>query len=110
MYWWIKYRNYWFTYNRIDDAYKEEYLQRMRQEFKRAMQLNQLREEDFTKAEWRTIKNMVAGVNGGIGWIASIPFAKMVSPYIPMKIKQMLLFLLRILMKGMRMLKMICKR
>lgn len=34
---WKKYRNYWFTYNHIDESYKEEYLDRMRQEYKRAM-------------------------------------------------------------------------
>lgn len=63
MYWWIKYHNYWFTYNRIDDSHKPEYLERMRQEFKRAMQLGQLRQSDFEPFEWQTIKDMACGAD-----------------------------------------------
>lgn len=105
MYWWKKYFNYWFTYHRIDDSYKEEYMGRMRQEYKRAMQLGQLRKEDFTPAEWRTIENMAAGINGWTGRIASIPFVKRLLPYIPGPVKRLMVFGLRILGKCVRKLK-----
>jgi glycosyltransferase involved in cell wall biosynthesis len=105
MYWWKKYFNYWFTYNRIDDSYKEEFMNRMRQEYKRAMQLGQLRKEDFKPAEWRTIENMAAGVNGWSSRIAAIPFVKLLLPYIPMPVKKMVVSLLRILKNGLRRLK-----
>lgn len=91
MYWWIKYRNYWFTYHRIDDSYKEEYMGRMRQEYKRAMQLGQLRKEDFTAAEWRTIQSMINRTGGVASKISSMPVIRKVSPYIPVKIKQSLI-------------------
>lgn len=105
MYWWKKYFNYWFTYHRIDDSYKEEFMRRMRQEYKRAMQLGQLRKEDFTPAEWRTIENMAAGINGWTGRIASIPFVKRLLPYIPGPVKRLMVFGLRILGKCVRKLK-----
>lgn len=105
MYWWEKNRNYWFTYHRIDDSYKEEYMRRMQQEFKRAMQLGQLREVDFTSEEWRTIANMAAGVNGWTGRITSIPFVKRLLPYIPGPVKRLMVFGVRILEKGLRRLK-----
>ena len=94
MYWWKKYHNYWFTYNRIADCYKEEYMARFRQEFKRAMQLGQLREADFETSEWRTIRSLISGVNGITGRLGSIAIVRKVSPYIPSWMKR---FLVRIL-------------
>ena len=63
MYWWKKFQNYMFTLNRIDFKYKEEFLARMGMEYKRAMQLNEIRAEDFTKREWQQIQMIVH--NGG---------------------------------------------
>ncbi len=100
MYWWKKYWNYLFTYQRIDDAYKKEYKDRMRQEFKRAIQLQQLRKEDFKPGEWREVENLIAGVNGWSGRIASIPFVKRLLPYVPTPVKRLIGSFLHILMKG----------
>lgn len=88
MYWWLKYRNYWFTYNRIADQYKEEYLNRMRQEFKRALRLEQLREEDFPPQDWKNIQALAARADGLPGRLGSNPFVRKLSPYIPKKMKK----------------------
>ena len=89
MYWWIKYRNYWFTYDRIDSSYKEEYMNRMCQEYKRAMQLGQLRKDEFTSDEWRTIQNLISRTDGPAARIAAIPAVRKISPYIPGRIRQL---------------------
>lgn len=89
MYWWLKYRNYWFTYNRIDDKYKEEYLNRMRQEFKRALRLEQMRQEDFPPEEWQNILALAARADGLAGILGSNPLIKKISPYIPGKVKRL---------------------
>ena len=99
MYWWIKYRNYWFTYHRIDDSYKEEYMERMRQEYKRAMQLGQLRKEDFTQEEWRTIQNMISRADGLAAKISSFSAVRKVSPYITNKITRLVVACLNIAVK-----------
>lgn len=95
MYWWKKYHNYWFTYNRIADDYKAEYKERMRQEFKRAIQLGQLRREDFEAFEWRTIQSLVSGVNGYVSRLSSLKPVRMLSPYVPMWIKRAAVDMLR---------------
>lgn len=59
MYWWKKYHNYMFTLNRIDAKFKEEFLIRMGTEYKRAIQLKEIRAEDFTKTEWLQIQQIV---------------------------------------------------
>lgn len=88
MYWWLKYRNYWFTYNRIGDQYKEEYLNRMRQEFKRALQLEQIRQEDFDPAEWKTVQALAARADGLVGLLGSNSVIRRISPYVPAKMKR----------------------
>lgn len=88
MYWWLKYRNYWFTYNRIADQYKEEYLNRMRQELKRALRLEQMREEDFSSGDWKNIQALAARADGLPGRLGSNPIVRKVSPYIPKKMKK----------------------
>lgn len=90
MYWWKKYHNYWFTYNRIDDSYKEEYMDRMRHEYKRAMELGQLSELLFTEHEWTTIHNMINGTKSAASKLRSIKFVNKVEPYIPESIKRVL--------------------
>ena len=87
MYWWIKYRNYWFTYNRIDDSYKPEYLERMRQEFKRAMQLGQLCKDDFTALEWQTIEDMAYGADHYVSRLKGNRLLGMVMPVVPAPLK-----------------------
>ena len=110
MYWWIKYRNYWFTYNRIDDSYKPEYMERMRQEFKRAMQLGQLRQSDFEPFEWRTIQSMAAGANGIAGRLGSIKIVKKLSPYVPKGVKRITVRALETAVRAKKSLKAMLKR
>lgn len=88
MYWWLKYHNYWFTYNRIDESYRQDYLARMRQEYKRAMQLGQLRQADFEDFEWKTIQSMVSGANGYVSRVGNLKIVKALSPYLPTGIKR----------------------
>lgn len=88
MYWWLKYRNYWFTYDRIADRYKEEYLNRMRLEFRRALRLEQLREADFTPEEWKNIHALAARADGLMGAIGSNPIVKKIAPLIPTGMKR----------------------
>ena len=99
MYWWKKYHNYWFTYNRIDDAYKEEYLDRMRQEYKRAMQLGQLDEAVFTEHEWRTIQKLVNRADGYVDRLMEIGLVRRLAPYVPKWIKMCILAILELLEK-----------
>lgn len=86
MYWWIKYRNYWFTYHRIDESYREEYLNRMKQEFKRAMVLGQLKKSDFAPNEWRTISQWSTGATSRLG---SIKIVRKIAPYVPKPVKRL---------------------
>ena len=101
LYWWRRYGNYWFTYHRIDESYKKEYMDRARQELKRAMQLGQLRKSDFTTMEWYTIENMAAGGNGLSGKLASLPFVR----HIPKPVKRLMVSSLNVVRKGIQKLK-----
>ena len=83
MYWWLKYRNYWFTHDRIGAEFKDEYMVRFRREFKRALQLEQLRVEDFEPQHWKSLQSMLSAEDGFAGRIKSIALVKAVSPYIP---------------------------
>lgn len=83
MYWWKKYHNYWFTHDRIDDSYKEEYMERMRAEFKRAQQLDELDERLFTPGEWRTVQNLINRADGHVSLLKSFRFIRAISPYVP---------------------------
>jgi len=95
MYWWLKYRNYWFIYNRIGDQYKEEYRNRMQQEFKRALRLDQIRQEDFEPGEWKLVQALAARADGLVGRISAVPLVKKLSPYIPSGIKRSAVWMLR---------------
>jgi glycosyltransferase involved in cell wall biosynthesis len=88
MYWWLKYRNYWFTYNRIDASYREEYLSRFRREFKRAMELGQLRQTDFEDYEWKTVQGFISGANGYVSRVGNLKIVRKLSPYIPRGVKR----------------------
>ena len=91
MYWWIKYRNYWFTYHRIDDSFKSEFMARMRQEFKRAHQLGQLDSQVFTQKEWKDLQAMIQHSEGISGLVKSIPLAKNLAPYVPQPVKKVII-------------------
>ena len=99
MYWWKKYHNYWFTYHRIDDSYKEEYMQRMKQEYKRAMQLGQLSKEVYTEREWTTINHWVNNSQNVGAKLRSNKYVKKIFPYIPYSVKKVLYRIYEILLK-----------
>lgn len=90
MYWWKKYRNYWFTYDRIDDSYKDDYMKRMCQEYKRAMELGQLSEILFTEDEWSTIQKMIDGTKSKSDRLKKYPFVKIILLHIPLPCKKIL--------------------
>ena len=90
MYWWKKYHNYMFTYNRIDVSFREEFMDRMRQEFKRAYQLGELDETRFTKHEWMSIQDMMNQADGYKGILGSMRIVKIISPWVPDSAKQFL--------------------
>lgn len=109
MYWWVKYHNYWFTYNRIDDSYKEEYLERMKQEYKRAEQKGELDQSLFTQKEWQTIQNLIHREDGSVSMLRSLGIVRKISPYIPDSAKRVLIGVLRrteaVVKKGIKLLK-----
>ena len=99
MYWWRKYHNYWFTYNRIDDSYKKEYKNRMCQEYKRAMELGQLSEILFTEDEWITIQNMIKGTKSVADKLREYSIVRKLEQYIPMRLKGILVKFVNVCVK-----------
>ncbi len=91
MYWFKKYHNYWFTYNRIDDSYKPEYKARMCQEFKRAMQLDQLRRSDYSDGEWREILSLVNGSSSVLTRLKNLWIVRLLLSLIPGPVKEALM-------------------
>ncbi len=89
MYWWVKYRNYMFTYQRIDDQYKKEYLERMRSEFRRAAQRGELKQEVFTELEWKKIEALQKSAGGFYGALRSAAIFRKLHPYVPEWFKRM---------------------
>lgn len=94
MYWWKKYHNYWFTYNRIDDTYKPEYMNRMRQEYRRAMELGQLSQEAFTEREWEAVQRLINQSSGTVDKLRANPLVHRLLPFIPRGIKRMVFTIL----------------
>lgn len=94
MYWWKKYFNYMFTLDRIDDCFKEEYKQRMRREFRRAMQKGELCRNVFTELEWQKIKNLIHNANEEA--LLPIPdeWVRIFAPFVPRFIKRWILDIL----------------
>ncbi len=91
MYWWKKYFNYMFTLERIGEQYKREYLERMQQEYRRAMQKGELRQDEFTVMEWRQINALIHGAEGFYGTLRSTKVIQAIVPYIPKPVKKMIL-------------------
>ncbi len=89
MYWWKKYHNYRFTYNRIDNSYKPEYMARMRQEYKRAMELGQLSQECFTPQEWQSILRMINNSSGAGDRLRANGLVQKLLPWIPEGVKSL---------------------
>ncbi|MCD8120744.1 MAG: glycosyltransferase [Clostridiales bacterium] len=55
LFYWKKFQNGLFTIDRIGQAFKYEYIQRMGREFKRALQKKEFSQEPFTALEWRKL-------------------------------------------------------
>lgn len=91
MYWWKKYFNYIFTLDRIGKQYKKEYLQRMQQEFKRAMQRGELNQNVFTDLEWKKIQSLIHNADGFYGVLYSAKLVRCIIPYIPRSVKQLIM-------------------
>ena len=59
IYWKYKIRNYRVVYTQLDSSLKDEYRKRMGQELKRAMQLGEIRKENFSHGEWSEIQRTI---------------------------------------------------
>ena len=91
MYWWKKYFNYNFTLGRIGDEYKKEYLQRMRMEFKRAMQKGELSSTVFTELEWKKIESLIHNADGYYEIFRATAVFRKITPYIPQSVKHVIM-------------------
>lgn len=91
MYWWKKYFNYNFTLGRIDEQYKKEYLERMRMEFKRAMQKGELDPNVFTELEWKKIETLIRNADGYYEMFRSTTIFRKILPYVPQPVKKVIL-------------------
>ena len=89
MYWWKKYHNYMFTYSRIGDEYKKEYLERMRMEYKRAMQKGELSQEVFTELEWKKLESLIKSADGFGSALRSATLFRRLVPYVPQWAKRL---------------------
>lgn len=91
MYWWCKFKNYTFTYQRIDSSYKKQYLIRMQQEFKRAFQLDEISQDSFDDYEWKRIQMMLKNRDSFYERLRSFKLVRKIMPYIPTKVKKAVL-------------------
>ena len=87
MYWWKKYFNYCFTLERIGEEYKEEFLERMRMEFRRAMQKDELSREVFTELEWKKIDSLIHNSKGFYEIFRSTKVFCRLLPFVPQSVK-----------------------
>lgn len=87
MYWWKKYFNYGFTLGRIGEEYKKEYLERMRMEFKRAMQKGELSREVFTELEWKKIESLIHNTEGFYEMFRSVKVFRKLLSFVPQSVK-----------------------
>lgn len=88
MYWWKKFHNYEFTLGRIDPKYRDEFLNRMGMEYKRALQLNELDPADFNHTQWKRIQKIVK--NGTLSYkqYKEVPlWQRMIWDKLPEKLK-----------------------
>lgn len=88
MYWWKKYFNYRFMFEKIDKQYKREYLLRMQQEFKRAIQKGELRKTEFTLYEWKQICNLAQNADSFYESMHSSSLRGKITPFIPQSLKE----------------------
>ncbi len=65
-----RFRNYFWTYSRIDRKFKKEYLERMCSELREADEKNELNKKYFTPLEWKKICWIMKNPHAAKKWIA----------------------------------------
>lgn len=88
VYWWKKYHDYQLTYRRIDTAFRQEYLERMRQEYRRAMELGQLSQNAFTAQEWEAVQKLIHQSSNLTDKLQEKTFVHKLLPFIPRSVKR----------------------
>lgn len=86
LYWQNKYHCCQHQYQHVDSAFKKEYRLRMGQEFRRAMQLGQLRKADFVADEWEQIQAFCSAASGPMERIKKLRIVRAALRYMPKKI------------------------
>ena len=64
-----RFRNYFWTYSRIDDKFKKEYLERMAEELREAQQRQELKQEYFTPLEWKKMLRIMKDPQAARKWM-----------------------------------------
>ena len=82
-YWWKKYDNYMFTYDRIDEKYKKEFLRRMSREFRWARTKNELSRDVFSDLEWKKIDSLIRSADGFGNALKSAKIVGFIKPFVP---------------------------
>ena len=90
IYWQRKYHSYLAVYERLEDSLKEQFMGRMQQEFRRAMQTGQLDRSCFGNSDWKMISTMIRYSDGLSGVLRGIPVLRVLAPYIPKTVKRAL--------------------
>ena len=65
-----RFRNYFWTYSRIDRRFRKEYLERMSDELKEAEEKKELNREYFTPLEWKKILKIMKNPHTAEKWMA----------------------------------------
>ncbi len=65
-----RFRNYFWTYSRIDQKFKKEYLERMCGELRAADKQNELNKDYFTPLEWKKICRIMKDPYAARKWLA----------------------------------------
>ena len=65
-----RFRNYFWTYSRIDRRFRKEYLERMSGELREAEEKNELSREYFTPLEWKKIHKIIKNPHSAEKWMA----------------------------------------
>jgi len=89
-YWWKKYHNYMFTYDRIDDKYKKEYMTRMSREYRWAMIQKELSPDVFTELEWQKLDTLINNSDGFENTLKSSKLLEFMKPYVPEQVKRLI--------------------
>lgn len=63
MFWFMRYRNYMFTLNRIDSSYVQEYCERFSEDFRKAHDLEELDETLFLQEDWKLLVKAINSPN-----------------------------------------------